>query len=233
MSKETKNHFLTFSLTQLQRQPGEDHSYFLNNGFQIECGSSLQLTNKATQLINHTFNSSPNKAWQNCQLMGRSLFYGIISAEGDKSPRCAIRAFLDNMLPEDGIGRLCIEYIRTQKKYRGCGLATLLVQFLLNTAISEKLDVCVMSTEEAAPFWMKFGFILEQDNTLNNRYNDFEDTHLLKLPNNVSGSVNTTYIQSQYLESDSSELSEYTDNTNEDDDIQLAIGLSLSESNAR
>ena len=68
------------------------------------------------------------------------------------------------------------------------GLASLLVQFVLNVSSMSGACVYVLALEESCVYWMSQAFLLEQNCYLNARLNIFPDTHLLAYTGNAEDS---------------------------------------------
>lgn len=92
-----------------------------------------------------------------------------------------------------GGGGLVIDHVSTRPWARRRGLATLLTDFCTRLVVTGggvggvgRRNLWVLSLEDAAPFWMERGFVLEPDpvfqRVLNHQYND---THLLRHALNV------------------------------------------------
>eukprot|EP01001_Neometanema_parovale_P008244 NODE_4522_length_1052_cov_113.994618_g4320_i0.p1 GENE.NODE_4522_length_1052_cov_113.994618_g4320_i0~~NODE_4522_length_1052_cov_113.994618_g4320_i0.p1 ORF type:complete len:274 (+),score=68.34 NODE_4522_length_1052_cov_113.994618_g4320_i0:107-928(+) len=220
---------------------GEDRYELLHDlGMTLRHGSSLNLMVKASTLINAEFDSDPTADWIKHESGKRHLYYVVVEdpAANDEVV-CALRAMADEAAgAADGVGRIIIEYVHTSKNRRGMGYAERVTRFVINLAAVQKTDCYVLSTENAAGYWMRFGFILEQDQRLNDEFNDFTDTHLLKLPSNKSGSTDTTYIpldrpaEEEEEEGEEDEEGEEGEEEEEDDGeaaLQQAIAASLME----
>ena len=148
----------------------------------LRYGSSMALMVRASNTWDAEFNPDPTKDWTEQTNRKRELLY--LTLEDPNANNCvvtALRAILD--IGSD-VRRLLIDLMCTKKAYRSMGYGAYVVNFVLRLAAENGLDVYVMSIEEAVSYWMKFGFILEQDPVLNTEYNAYTDTYLLKLPTN-------------------------------------------------
>jgi len=59
--------------------------------------------------------------------------------------------------------RVIIDYVQTKETRRGRRHANRLVDHMKALAEAASADMYVLSTEEAASYWLRLGFILEQD----------------------------------------------------------------------
>eukprot|EP00656_Telonema_subtile_P031934 TRINITY_DN3498_c0_g1_i2.p1 TRINITY_DN3498_c0_g1~~TRINITY_DN3498_c0_g1_i2.p1 ORF type:complete len:201 (-),score=46.97 TRINITY_DN3498_c0_g1_i2:332-934(-) len=89
--------------------------------------------------------------------------------------------------------RLVIEHVETPEQHRRKGHARLLTEHALHLGAEMQADVYVVALEEAASYWLELGFVLEQDEAINEKYNLYSDTHLMKLPSNKTGSALHTH----------------------------------------
>eukprot|EP01006_Ploeotia_vitrea_P032368 TRINITY_DN64594_c0_g2_i1.p1 TRINITY_DN64594_c0_g2~~TRINITY_DN64594_c0_g2_i1.p1 ORF type:complete len:275 (-),score=55.81 TRINITY_DN64594_c0_g2_i1:54-824(-) len=166
---------------------GEERLTVLPNGMLLKHGTSLQLMSHASELINKDFKSDPTKDWEKYEKKQQRLYYATVEdPTNNDEVVCAIRTVLEEEAT-DGMSRCIIDYIHTKEGRGGQGLAKALVNFIIKLAQSFCMDTYVVSTEDAAAFWMKFGFVLEMDPKLREQYNVFSDTHLLGLPTNSKG----------------------------------------------
>ena len=180
------------------------------SGMVMREGSSLRIMSKASELINEEFTSDPTKDWKKYQQRSRQLFYVVMEdPRSNDEAVCALRAVLDlGGLPKephrkrrkkakqwsDGGRRVIIDYVQTKDTRRGCRFAQQLTEHVKNIATTASADMYVLSTEEAASYWLKLGFVLEQDPNLDAEFNIFSDTHLMKLSSNKSGSKSLDFV---------------------------------------
>ena len=75
---------------------------------------------------------------------------------------------------------LIIDYVTTRPVARGRGLASLLVDFVVETSRACGANTYVLAIEESCVYWMGKDFVLEAGRPLNARLNIFPDTHLLR-----------------------------------------------------
>eukprot|EP00927_Polykrikos_kofoidii_P055253 TRINITY_DN49534_c0_g1_i1.p1 TRINITY_DN49534_c0_g1~~TRINITY_DN49534_c0_g1_i1.p1 ORF type:complete len:240 (+),score=47.50 TRINITY_DN49534_c0_g1_i1:2-721(+) len=104
------------------------------------------------------------------------------SRDGSDGVLCVLRAIMDGV-PDPSPPhrpRLVIDYVTTLPAARGRGLATLLVDFVVEASRVFGANTYVLAIEESCVYWMGKSFILERSETLNARLNIFSDTHLLR-----------------------------------------------------
>ena len=178
---------------------------------QYKCryGSSLKIIAQGENLIADEFSSSnPNKDWKKYQKSGKELFYCIIEDMSSDAVVCVARSILDFPSVENAKNikvqrticdqkRMILDYIHTAEASRGQGLAADLIKFLERISKAEGSDFYILSIEESQGYFLsKFGMVLEQDQQLQENYNCFSDTVLLKSPENTTGSKDTKLNES-------------------------------------
>eukprot|EP00457_Paulinella_chromatophora_P005542 gb/GEZN01005559.1/.p1 GENE.gb/GEZN01005559.1/~~gb/GEZN01005559.1/.p1 ORF type:complete len:392 (-),score=89.00 gb/GEZN01005559.1/:580-1755(-) len=168
----------------------------------VRYGISLSLMAECSKIINQTgFGVDPTADWKRQQRRGRGRLLYVLLQSG-MAPAAAARLLVFPGVSAAGRvapARLVIQYLTTQKKLRGLGHGKRLVQFTIALAASQCMDLLVASTEEAAPFWINRGFVLEQDRHLVDRYNEFSDALLLKLSSNQAGSQKDLHVSESFL----------------------------------
>ena len=219
---------------------------------QYKCryGSSMKLIAQGENLIADEFTSSnPNKDWKKYQKLGKELFYCIIEDMSSDVVVCVARSILDFPSVENSKNskvqktiydhkRMILDYIHTAETCRGQGLAADLIRFLQRISKAEDSDFYVLSIEESQGYFLsKFDMILEQDQLLQENYNCFSDTFLLKSPDNTTGSKDTK-LHEAFIEKDTDinedqddvEKSE-NESSDADSDVEKAIQESLQSTN--
>eukprot|EP01012_Entosiphon_sulcatum_P015818 TRINITY_DN2078_c0_g1_i1.p1 TRINITY_DN2078_c0_g1~~TRINITY_DN2078_c0_g1_i1.p1 ORF type:complete len:243 (-),score=49.50 TRINITY_DN2078_c0_g1_i1:126-821(-) len=215
---------------------GEDRFEVCATGHILRYGSSLAIMSRASRLINAEFHSNPTKDWLKNAEGGRWLVYFTLETPTDETV-CAMRTIVDGV-GKDNVGRVIIEYVETAETQRCLGHARTLVDFLKTLATMGEMDLYVLALEDSCPYWLKLGFVLEQDTGLNSEFNGFTDTHLLKLPSNKTGSTETTYVMQPRPpdDDDDEEDEDEEEEESEEDrqaegdvdmDLQMAIAASL------
>ena len=215
---------------------------------QYKCryGSSIKIIAQGENLIADEFSSSnPNKDWKKYQKSGKELFYCLIEDMSSDAVVCVARSILDFPSVENAKNikvqrticdqkRMILDYIHTAEASRGQGLAADLIKFLERISKAEGSDFYILSIEESQGYFLsKFGMILEQDQQLQENYNCFSDTVLLKSPDNTTGSKDTKLnekfidmgarINQNYEDVEDSE----NESTDSDSDLEKAIQESL------
>jgi hypothetical protein len=142
----------------------------------IRHGSSLRLISKASEAINDAFDTNPEKEFSKYAEGGCQLYY-VVSEDSEEKITCALRCII-------AATSIIIDYVHTDKAHRGRGLARLTTTFVINLAQAHQMNCFVVSTEDAASYWMGLGFVLEDNVRLIKKFNNFSDTYLLRLPSN-------------------------------------------------
>ena len=185
---EAKRQRLSSALPEL----GCDESEFLaDRGLLLRHGTSLQLMSQVTTVLaeSQEFGDlDPSADWEKWQARRPefSLYYAALvdpARDGADAYQCVLRAVLDGF-PEPKPPhrqRLVIDYVTTRQAARGRGLASVLIQFVLEASKLFGANSFVLATEDSCPFWLGQGFVLEEGKPLNARINIFNDTHLLRL----------------------------------------------------
>ena len=114
-----------------------------------------------------------------------SLYYAALldpARDGADAVQCVLRAVLDGVPSPSPPHRprLIIDYVTTRPVARGRGLASLLVDFVVETSRACGANTYVLAIEESCVYWMGKDFVLEAGRPLNARLNIFPDTHLLR-----------------------------------------------------
>ena len=114
-----------------------------------------------------------------------SLYYAALldpARDGADAVQCVLRAVLDGVPSPSPPHRprLIIDYVTTRPVARGRGLASLLVDFVVETSRACGANTYVLAIEESCVYWMGKNFVLEAGRPLNARLNIFPDTHLLR-----------------------------------------------------
>ena len=215
---------------------------------QYKCryGSSMKIIAQGENLIADEFSSSnPNKDWKKYQKSGKELFYCIIEDMSSDEVVCVARSILDFPSIENSKNikvqkticdqkRMILDYIHTAEASRGEGLAADLIKFLERISKAEGSDFYILSIEESQSYFLsKFGMILEQDQQLQERYNCFSDTVLLKSPDNTTGSKDTK-LNETFIDTGAGIDQNYDDvedsqneSSDSDSDLEKAIQESL------
>lgn len=170
---------------------GEDTSEFLaDHGLLFRHGSSLQLMSLVTECLNDSEEFAevdPSADWQKWteRRPAFSLYYAALidpAHDGNEGILCVLRAVLDGVegpvLPHRP--RLIIDYVTTRPAARGRGLASLLVNFVVEASSIFGANTYVLALEDSCVYWMGCSFALEPNEKLNARLNIFPDTHLLR-----------------------------------------------------
>ena len=167
---------------------GEDYIECLPNGFTLEHGTSLKLMADASVCINanEEFNSCPTNDWDAWKDKKGLFYLYYATLKNTDTCCCVVRMVLDygpstqGQGQEHSVKRLLIDYIRCAEPFRRNGLASYLTDFVLEMCKVLQCNVFVVSTDDSLSFWMKQGFVLEENQLLQNRFNVFSDTTLLK-----------------------------------------------------
>ena len=215
---------------------------------QYKCryGSSMKIIAQGENLIADEFSSSnPNKDWKKYEKSGKELFYCIIEDMSSDAVVCVARSILDFPSVENAKNikvqrticdqkRMILDYIHTAEESRGQGLAADLIKFLERISKAEGSDFYILSIEESQGYFLsKFGMILEQDQQLQENYNCFSDTVLLKSPDNTTGSkdtkLNESFIDMGSRIDQNPDDAEHSENesSDSDSDLEKAIQESL------
>lgn len=172
--------------------PGTDMSEFLaDRGLIMRHGSSLQLMTLVSECLNESDEFGeidPSADWQKWseRRPDFSLYYAALldpARDGEEGVVCVLRAVMDGIptpVPPHR-PRLIIDYITTRVAARGKGLASLLVNFVVEASQIFGASTYVLAIEDSCVYWMGKGFVLEEGANLNARLNIFSDTHLLRL----------------------------------------------------
>jgi hypothetical protein len=184
----------------------------------IRHGSSLRLISKASEAINDAFDSDPEKEFSKYAEGGCQLYY-VVSEDEQEKITCALRCILAST-------SIIIDYVHTDKGHRGRGLARLTTTFVINLAHAHQMNCFVVSTEDAASYWMGLSFVLEENPRLCKKYNNFSDTYLLRLPSNSHEAWFQTGDQVEIM---LSRLGADSDVKDEDEKLMLAQALPTSE----
>merc|ERR1712126_250362 len=207
----------------------------------------MKIIAQGENLIANEFSSSnPNKDWKKYQKSGKELFYCIIEDMSSDEVVCVARSILDFPSIENAKNikivqkticdqkRMILDYIHTAEASRGEGLAADLIKFLERISKAEGSDFYILSIEESQGYFLsKFGMILEQDQQLQENYNCFSDTVLLKSPDNTTGSKDTK-LNEKFIDMGARINQNYDDvedseneSTDSDSDLEKAIQESL------
>ena len=105
------------------------------------------------------------------------------------------------------------------KAYRGRGLASVLVQFVLNASAMSAANVYVLALEDSCVYWMSQSFTLEENAYLNARINIFPDTHLLRHEGNSEdiGDPEDLNLQETFSEDEDEDSEEGFEDMDEND----------------
>lgn len=181
---------------------GEDRTSETSTGLVLRYGTSLKLMASASEVLVEEFKTDPQKDWEKQAEHGRHFFYVTVENQFGET-LSALRAILEGGSSSSGGGddeqqqqqqsRTIIDQVATIPDARGCGHAMTLIEFIQSWAACMATDMYVLALQDAAPFWMDRGYLLEQDPSLQH-YNDYNDAFLLKLPSNQSGSTCRAYI---------------------------------------
>lgn len=128
--------------------------------------------------------------------------------------------------------RLVIDYVTTRPAARGRGLASLLVNFVVEASTIFGANTYVLALEESCVYWMGQSFVLEENEKLNARLNIFPDTHLLRRvgdPEDPGCEEDLQLARKSDSEGDDDDDDEEEEGAAEDDvEMQRAVELSLS-----
>jgi GNAT superfamily N-acetyltransferase len=141
----------------------------------VRHGTSLLLMSECSLLINSYGNFErvdPSEDWEQSEHKGQTLYY--VGLQTDFGIVCSCRCFFD-------AESFVIEYITTNPDCRRQGYATTVVDFVKHLATTHALTLYVIAIEESCPYWVEQGFYLSQDEYLAEKYNCYDDTHLLRL----------------------------------------------------
>ena len=75
----------------------------------------------------------------------------------------------------------------TKEACRGVGHTKAIAVFARDLASKAGADVCLLSTVDAGAYWLQQGFVSEGDSSLNEEFNCFSDTKLMRMPSNQCG----------------------------------------------
>lgn len=226
-------------------EPGEDSCEFLaERQLILRHGTSLQLMALVGTALNESSEFEaidPEEDWQKWQARRPdfSLYYAALvdpARDGADSVLCVLRAVLDGV-PEPTPphrSRMIIDYVTTRPVARGRGLASHLVNFVVDAATAFGANVYVLATEDSCVYWMGVGFTLESGENLNARLNIFNDTHLLRRSADPVdlGSADDLELAAQESEEEEGDAADEPEQANaahggEEDDLEAAIAMSL------
>ena len=170
---------------------GEEASEFLaDRNLLLHHGTSLSLMSLVGTALNESEEfaeidvSADWEKWST-RRPDFSLYYAALldpARDGADAVQCVLRAVLDGV-PSPSLPhrpRLIIDYVTTRPVARGRGLASLLVDFVVETSRACGANTYVLAIEESCVYWMGKDFVLEAGRPLNARLNIFPDTHLLR-----------------------------------------------------
>eukprot|EP00931_Biecheleriopsis_adriatica_P063532 TRINITY_DN38493_c0_g1_i2.p1 TRINITY_DN38493_c0_g1~~TRINITY_DN38493_c0_g1_i2.p1 ORF type:complete len:310 (+),score=83.10 TRINITY_DN38493_c0_g1_i2:29-931(+) len=224
--------------------PGTDMSEFLpDRGLILRHGTSLQLMALASECLNESDEfgdvdpSADWKTWSE-RRPDFSLYYAALTdpaRDGKEGVVCVLRAVMDGIPTPTPPHRprFIIDYITTRVASRGKGLATLLVNFVVEASQIFGANTYVLALEDSCVYWMGKGFVLEQGENLKARLNIFSDTHLLRLSSDPidQGSDEDLALaieKDDEMEEEEEENDDAEDqDVDEDKDLQKAMELSL------
>eukprot|EP00930_Biecheleria_cincta_P057389 TRINITY_DN43332_c0_g1_i1.p1 TRINITY_DN43332_c0_g1~~TRINITY_DN43332_c0_g1_i1.p1 ORF type:complete len:332 (+),score=75.65 TRINITY_DN43332_c0_g1_i1:33-1028(+) len=228
--------------------PGTDMSEFLpDRGLIMRHGSSLQLMALVSECLNESDEFGeidPSADWQKWseRRPDFSLYYAALvnpAHDGEEGVVCVLRAVMDGIptpVPPHR-PRLIIDYVTTRVAARGEGLASLLVNFVVEASQIFGASTYVLAIEDSCVYWMSKGFVLEDGANLNARLNIFSDTHLLRLSTDPPdpGAKEDLALQVEEEEEeggdgdddDDEEMGEDEAFEGEDQDLKAAMQLSL------
>ena len=234
--------FSKFNLneSQLKFSPlGSSSSFEIGNNRKLEHGTTPQLMENASKLLTRDFEMNAQKDFARYFKKSRYTYYAVIQQLTHRTTvDCAVRVVLDDMINPKVI---ILDFIRTRAKHAGQGLASLLVNFILEGSLALGANIYVTSTKEARSYWEKFGFKKEMNKDVDYALNEFKDCTLLSFPSNSAldlhqfsdesteetdtsdTSETDSYSESDISESDSSDDSDssywdYFDSSDSDDD---------------
>ena len=177
--------FSKFNLneSQLKFSPlGSSTSFEIGNNRKLEHGTTPQLMENASKLLTRDFEMNAQKDFARYFKKSRYTYYAVIQQLTQRTiVDCAVRVVLDDMIHPKVI---ILDFIRTRAKHAGQGLASLLVNFILEGSLALGANIYVTSTKEARPYWEKFGFKKEMNKDVDYTLNEFKDCTLLSLPSN-------------------------------------------------
>ena len=143
--------------------PGEDLIEY-HDGMFFTHGTSLSIMNSVGSMIQDNLDDlssiDPTSDWKKWRKRALSLYYVVLSQD-DTDVAC-MRLVYDSTA-------MIIEYLFTKPDKRCRGYGEKLIEF-----ISQKVsnDLMVISTEDACPYWLNWGFTQEHKSDRLNPYND-------------------------------------------------------------
>ena len=157
-----------------ERSAGEDRIEHVDGMFYTH-GTSLNLMRVAGQMIQTNDDDlseiNPTRDWKKWQKKQLSIYYIVLSQKDE--PVACMRFVYDSTL-------VVIEYLFTLPHMRGRHFGNMLIQFVCDRVTA--LNLFVISTEDAFPYWISRGFDQQQ---VSERLNPYNDTYLLKKATNA------------------------------------------------
>ena len=213
---KTSSVYSKFNLneSQLKFSPlGSSSSFEIGNNRKLEHGTTPQLMENASKLLTRDFEINAQKDFARYFKKSRYTYYAVIQQLTHRTTvDCAVRVVLDDMINPKVI---ILDFIRTRAKHAGQGLASLLVNFILEGSLALGANIYVTSTKEARSYWEKFGFKKEMNKDVDYALNEFKDCTLLSLPSN------STLDLHQFDEESTEETDTSTSDTSETDSYSV------------
>lgn len=221
---------------------GTETSEFLDEkGLILSHGSSLHLMSIVSECLNDSDEFArvdPSADWKKWtdRRPDFQLYYAALidpTRDGGDGVMCVLRAVMDGIPTPTPPHRprLIIDYVTTRVAARGRGLASFLVNFVLEASRMFGANSYVLALEESCVYWMGMAFVLETRETLKARLNVFPDTHLLRLtcdPEDLGCDDDLALGTDEAHEEESEEEEEEDDaETDDDEDLQRAMENSL------
>ena len=155
----------------------DQYKWIEEDALSVRHGHSLQLMIDACTLFNTEFKTiNPTKDWKKWQRKGMKLHYVAIYDYSLDDPLVAASRFILDQ-PD-----VVIDYIVTREDQQGRGISRHVFTIVHDIKTQNDClgELYVTAIEDSCPYWMEKGFQLVDDAMLNNKYNLFDDTHLLR-----------------------------------------------------
>mmetsp|Transcript_39257 Transcript_39257/g.82363 ORF Transcript_39257/g.82363 Transcript_39257/m.82363 type:complete len:315 (+) Transcript_39257:164-1108(+) len=215
-------------------QPGDEQTEWLEEQqLLLQYGSSLSLMARVGAFLNDSSNFNeidPTDDWEawTSRRPDFQLFYAALTDPTTDRCVCVLRAVLDGIhqrrVEQDQPPRFMIDYITTDPAQRARGLATFLVEFVLEASRMFGANTYVLATEDSCVYWMSKGFVLEENRSLNARLNIFPDTHLLRREGDAhdAGAAEDLDLGSEAQEGEGGDGAKSGDNDDSDAEVSTA-----------
>jgi GNAT superfamily N-acetyltransferase len=185
-------------------------------------GTTNRLAVAASSIVAEVFDGRiPVNDWIGLLAKGEQPLCAVAPASEPQAAAC-LRVFDGRIL--------VVDYIATLPHARGHGLASALLKAVRVLARDWGLDFVLLSTEDAAPFWVDRGLVLEQDTRLAASLNAFSDAFTLRDPLNTAGVVADSVsaaLLAQFAGEGEGEDGVTESSEGEEDEMDTAIAASL------